>query len=45
MKIKIGRWILVTNEGNYIIDFKGEEINEREIAMCIEEQMYKTPNI
>ena len=45
-KIKIRNWILFTEIGinavPYILEFKGKELelNDDEIALCIQEQVY-----
>jgi len=47
MKIWIRRWFIFTEGGfdavPYILDLTNENINDDEIAHCIEEQVYKTP--
>jgi len=46
--IHIRRWFIFTEGGfdavPYILDLSNEDVNDKEIAMCIEEQIYTTPN-
>jgi len=41
---EINRWILFTEEGiqvvPYILDLSNEDVNEDEISLCIQEQVY-----
>ena len=45
MKIRIRKWFIFTESGTqaipYILDLGNEKVNDNEIAMCIEEQIYK----
>jgi len=40
MNFKINKWILITNKERIIFDFTNENINEREISLCIEAQFF-----
>jgi len=44
MKIKVNTWIIFTEWGRdavpYILDFDKEEVNDDEISLCIQEQIY-----
>lgn len=48
MKIQIRTWIIFTEAGAnavpYIIDLSNEDVDDDEIAMCIEEQIFKNGN-
>lgn len=45
MEIKIKKWIIFTEGGvmaiPYILDLSNENVNDDEIAWCIQEQVYK----
>lgn len=44
-EIKIRRWFIYTEYGinavPYILDLSNEDVNDDEIALCIQEQIYK----
>jgi len=44
MKLGIRRWFIFTEGGPqaipYILDLTGEDVNDDEIALCIQEQIY-----
>ncbi len=44
MKLGIRRWFIFTESGSqaipYILDLTGEDVNDDEIALCIQKQIY-----
>ena len=48
-KIKVKWWIIFTEFGTqvipFILDLSKEDVNDDEIALCIQEQMYGKRNI
>jgi len=39
--MKINKWFIFAKNKSYFLDFMGENLNETEIALCIEEQLFK----